>query len=356
MIVKIGNIFESKCTTIVNTVNCVGVMGKGLALDFKIKYSDMYMEYVSRCNNKLVHPGLPYIYQINDELNILNFPTKDHWKSSSKLSYVIDGLNWIAHNYRKYNITSIAFPPLGCGNGGLSWDVVGPIMYQAMIHLPIAVEIYAPYGTPSHKLSVDFLSRKCNETNLSGIKNQLINPKWYLILHVVKELNESNYSLKVGRTIYQYICYVLTRNGVTTGFKFIQGKYGPFSSQVNETISLLANANLLVEKQLGRMISITTTNNFQIKKEDYSFEEWDAVNKTIDLFCRIKSIEQAEIITTVLYAYNQLNMKQDVVFDNDVFNYVFNWKKDWKVKKESDVCNAIYNLSKLSLIDISNRG
>ena len=86
-----------------------------------------------------------------------------------------------------------------------------------------------------------------------------INPKWYLILQVVKSLNERQYALKVGRTIYQKICYVLTRNGVNTGFVFSKGSYGPFSSQVKDSITTLANANLIVEKQLGKMISLSVT-------------------------------------------------------------------------------------------------
>lgn len=111
MVVKIGNMFESNCSTIVNTVNCVGVMGKGIALEFKKKYPEMFMEYVLKCDRGEVKPGIPYVYQDNG-ISILNFPTKDHWRSPSRLSYVIDGLNWFVDNYEKYGIDSIAFPPL----------------------------------------------------------------------------------------------------------------------------------------------------------------------------------------------------------------------------------------------------
>ena len=229
MIVKIGNLFESKCSTIVNTVNCVGVMGKGIALDFKKRYPEMFMEYVLKCNRGEVRPGLPYVYQNDDGTSILNFPTKDHWRSPSRLSYVIDGLDWFIENYKKYNIESIAFPPLGCGNGGLSWDVVGPIMYQKLNSLPIQVEIYAPFGTSQKEISREFLSSQPGEEDVIGRSNSKVNPKWYLILQVVRELNERKYALMVGRTIYQKICYVLTRNGVDTGFAFSQASYGPYS-------------------------------------------------------------------------------------------------------------------------------
>lgn len=352
MKVKIGNIFESKCSAIVNTVNCVGVMGKGIALEFKKRYPEMFMDYVRKCDNGIVKPGIPYIYKNEDGTNILNFPTKDHWRSSSRLSYVVDGLDWVVENYKKYNIKSIAFPPLGCGNGGLSWKVVGPIMYQKLSQLDIPVEIYAPFGTSQKDISPDFFSSRIMENDIVGKTNSQINPKWYLILQVIRELNEQKYTLKVGRTIYQKICYVLTRNGINTGFTFSQANYGPFSSQVKDSITILANANLIIEKQLGRMISISVADDVKIRKEDFTEDEWNAVRKTVDLFGRVKSTEQAEIIATVLFSYDQLIKQKSNISDKEVYDYVMDWKPHWKEQKEYEVCDAIQNMAMLSLINI----
>ena len=355
MIVKIGNIFESNCSTIVNTVNCVGVMGKGIALEFKKKYPEMFMEYVLKCDRGQVHPGVPYVYQ-NNGISILNFPTKDHWRSPSRLSYVIDGLDWFAENYKKYDIKSIAFPPLGCGNGGLTWSVVGPIMYQKLGKLPIDIEIYAPFGTSPRELTEEFLSNAVSEADVLGNSNSRINSKWYLILFVVKALNERKYALKVGRTIYQKICYILTRNGVETGFIFSKGSYGPFSSQVKDSINALANANLIVEKQLGRMISLSVSDGVEIHKDDFSDEEINAAKKTIDLFGRVKSTDQAEMIATVLYSYDQLAKEKKVISDKDVYEYVLDWKPRWKSEKEFELCETIQNMAMLSLMKISCSG
>ena len=88
MIVKIGNIFESHAQTLVNTVNCVGVMGKGIALDFKNRYPEMFKEYTELCAQKRVKPGVPYYYSDLLGASVINFPTKDHWRSPSKLSYI----------------------------------------------------------------------------------------------------------------------------------------------------------------------------------------------------------------------------------------------------------------------------
>lgn len=144
MIIKTGNIFESKCNTLVNAVNCVGVMGKGIALEFKRRYPEMYLDYVDRCKAREVKTGKPYVYQNSDEVKILNFPTKAHWKSASHLSYIAEGLDWFIKHYDEYGIKSVAFPALGCGNGGLRWEDVEQIMFCKLYDLPIEIEIYAP--------------------------------------------------------------------------------------------------------------------------------------------------------------------------------------------------------------------
>ena len=93
MKIRIGNMFESKAATLVNTINCVGVMGKGIALEFKNRYPVMYKEYVDLCSKGLVKPGKPYYYCDLNGTSIINFPTKDHWRSPSKLSYIVNGLD-----------------------------------------------------------------------------------------------------------------------------------------------------------------------------------------------------------------------------------------------------------------------
>jgi len=352
MKIKIGDIFQSKCLTIVNTINCVGVMGKGIALEFKKRYPDMFMDYKNRCNLGEVKTGTPYVFDIGNGKKILNFPTKYHWRSPSRLSYVIEGLDWFVENYAKYGITSIAFPPLGCGNGGLTWETVGPIMYQKLKCLPIEIEIYAPFGINTTMLSEEFLSKHVIEEEALGNNNHRVDPKWYLILEVIRELNGRTYSLKVGRTIYQKICYVLTRNGVNTGFTFKKGSYGPYSTGVKDSISILANANLIIEQTLGRMISLSVAEDIVIDKSKFSNEEWLAMKKTVDLFGRIKSTEQAEMIATVLYAYDELEVKQSDISDKDVYDFVISWKPHWEQSKKYEVCDAIHNLAMLGLISV----
>lgn len=356
MIVKIGDMFESKCTTIVNTVNCVGVMGKGIALEFKRRYPQMYREYVDRCDAGDVRPGKPYVHDNGDGTKILNFPTKDHWRSPSRLSYVADGLDWFVEHYEECGIQSIAFPPLGCGNGGLTWEVVGPLMYGKLHDLPIEIEIYAPYGTNISEMAEGFLGSGLSEGDISGSRRIAVNPKWYLILKVIKELDAREYSLKVGRTIYQKICYVLTRNGVDTGFVFSRGEFGPYSPQAKEAIAALANANLVMERQLGKMISLSVSNDVVIRRDKFTDDEWHAAEKTVDLFGRVKRTEQAEMIATVLYSYDQLVKDNACVTDKDVYDFVLDWKPHWREEKEFELCDTIHNMAMLSYVKISHSG
>lgn len=120
IIYKTGNIFNSSAQVITNPVNCVGVMGKGLALIYKEKFPDMYADYKKRCSEGAVILGKPYLWE-NDHVQIMNFPTKRHWKDKSLLSDIEEGLKYVSENYRKMGITSLSLPALGSGLGGLNW-------------------------------------------------------------------------------------------------------------------------------------------------------------------------------------------------------------------------------------------
>jgi O-acetyl-ADP-ribose deacetylase (regulator of RNase III) len=139
-----GDLFTSRAQTLVNTVNCIGVMGKGIALEFKKRYPAMFEDYVARCRLKQVRLGEPYLFRDLGGTMILNFPTKDHWRSPSRLKDIDDGLEYFVKHAADWGVTSVAFPPLGCGNGGLAWADVEPLIHRRLCGLSMAIEIYAP--------------------------------------------------------------------------------------------------------------------------------------------------------------------------------------------------------------------
>jgi len=355
--VLIGNIFESKVNTIVNTVNCIGVMGKGIALEFKKRFPEMMVEYKELCNSKEVKPGVPYLYTDLLGRSIINFPTKNHWRSSSKLEDIVRGLDIFIDKYKDWGITSIAFPPLGCGNGGLDWKIVGAIMYQKLSKLDIDIEIYAPFGTSHKLLEEKFLSNQdVEDKNIKGIVRQKIKKEWVALLEVLDQLAKEPYAPYIGRTVFQKICFVITEYGIDTGFKFRQGSYGPFSDDVNESLTILANSNLFIEQEFGRMTQIVILpeyNSFRKKYADYLESIKHKIDKTVDLFCRIKDTTQAEEVATVLFSVRELKKEKAKVSELELFEYIIKWKKAWDTsEKRLAVAKAIRNLVMLKWMSV----
>ena len=156
-----GNLFTSKCQTLVNTVNCVGVMGAGIALEFRFRYPQMYTRYVELCTSKLMDVGKLWLYKSSQHW-VLNFPTKKHWKKPSEAKFLELGLQKFVDTYIEKEITSIAFPLLGTQNGGIPEDESIEIMkkYLGQCDLPVEIYIYDP-NSPDDifaELKASFLS------------------------------------------------------------------------------------------------------------------------------------------------------------------------------------------------------
>jgi O-acetyl-ADP-ribose deacetylase (regulator of RNase III) len=170
-----GDMFFSKMQTLTISVNCVGVMGKGLASTAKYRFPDVYVHYQEVCRKKQLSFDRPYLLkressvvsQLADDLPgedlsptwFLLFATKDHWRNSSKLENIEKGLDWLVKHYQTEGIQSLALPALGCGLGGLSWEVVGPLMcrYLAQLNIPVAIYLPAANGTRPEWLTAEFL-------------------------------------------------------------------------------------------------------------------------------------------------------------------------------------------------------
>jgi O-acetyl-ADP-ribose deacetylase (regulator of RNase III)/uncharacterized protein YwgA len=347
----IGDIFASRAQTLVNTVNCVGIMGKGVALEFKKAYPAMYEDYAARCARKQVYLGEPYLYRDLGGAMIVNFPTKDHWRAASRLADIERGLDYFVRHCAGWGITSIAFPPLGCGNGGLEWAEVGPLIYRKLHGLDVEIEVYAPYGTPKTELTTEFLAGP-SQMSLEGKgrTHEKLNPEWVVLMEVLRELGQQPYANPVGRTIFQKICYVVTEMGVQTGFQFGKGSYGPFADEVKLALHEFANRNWVQEKQLGKMTALHVEPQYE--KDRGKFEEVlkrheKKIAKTVDLFSRIKNTEQAEEVFTVLFASRELKRAKpgEELAEQQLYDFILDWKKSWKTEaKRQEVASAIRNL------------
>lgn len=152
LIYRRTSLLESSAQTLVNTVNCVGVMGKGLAQAFKEREPEMFAAYKRICDQRLLEPGKLWLWRGSPSW-VLNFPTKQHWRQPSRLEWIEAGLAKFVSAYESQGITEISFPKLGCGNGNLEWDDVRPVMEQYLAKLPIKVYIHdytRDIGLPEH--------------------------------------------------------------------------------------------------------------------------------------------------------------------------------------------------------------
>jgi O-acetyl-ADP-ribose deacetylase (regulator of RNase III) len=146
------SLFKSEAQTLVNPVNCVGVMGKGLAASFRDRFPGMFVRYKEICENGLLDVGKLWLWKDADQW-VLNFPTKRHWRNPSELTFIELGLRKFVDTFEQRGITEVAFPRLGCGNGGLDWSQVGPLMERYLKPLPIPIYIHdfeAAIGEPEH--------------------------------------------------------------------------------------------------------------------------------------------------------------------------------------------------------------
>ena len=147
-----GNMFDCQVDALVNTVNCVGVMGAGVALQFKMRYPEMFQDYVRRCRCGLARPGQPYAWRQEESLFgsdsrvVINFPTKDDWRNPSEYSYIESGLHWLREYLLQSPGLSIAIPALGCGYGGLDWKVVEGMIRTALGDLENEILLFPPQG------------------------------------------------------------------------------------------------------------------------------------------------------------------------------------------------------------------
>lgn len=358
MKILVGDILLSKAQTLVNTVNCVGVMGKGIALEFKKRFPEMFKDYAERCERKEVKSGVPYLYKTLFPPQIINFPTKDHWKSVSRIADIDRGLQHLASHYREWGVTSLAIPPLGCGNGQLEWKAVGPLIYQYASQMDIPVELYAPYGTPPKELTVEFLSQTSDAAHHRNGRTvqSAINPAWVALVEILHRIEAQPYHWPTGRTIFQKLAYVATRQGLPTGFVYQKGSFGPFSRELKNAESKLVNNNLLQEERYGKMFLVKSGPNFERVRKDFqvSLDKWmPIIEKTTDLFMRVNT-DQAEVIATVMFAADALKTEtHSVPTETGVLDAVLRWKQKRRPPlDETAIASTIRNLGMLRWLDV----
>ncbi|OFW59096.1 MAG: Appr-1-p processing protein [Actinobacteria bacterium RBG_16_64_13] len=352
--VRIGDLFTSQAQTLVNTVNCVGIMGKGIALEFKKRFPDMFKDYARRCELGEVRLGEPYLYRGLFEPWIINFPTKEHWRSVSRLEDIERGLLYLRDHVSEWGVKSMAVPPLGCGEGQLEWRVVGPTLYRCLKDLAVPVELYAPIGTAHAELSIDFLDKSGQSPPSAG--QYRIGPGWIAVVEILRQLEKEPNHRPVGRTTFQKIVYFATQSGIPTDLQFERGSYGPFSSEIKRRVTALVNNGLLKEERIGQMFAVHVGPTYTDAHQAYrsELESWSgAIEKVADLFLRMDT-ELAEIAATVHFAAQESRSQLPAASEADVLRAVLEWKQKRRPPLDADkVAKSIRHLNMLSWVGLS---
>lgn len=217
-----GNLLEAQVEALVNTVNTEGIMGKGVALQFKNVFPEMFKEYQKACKDGEIQIGRVHIYETKKLIGprfVINFPTKKHWREFSNLEYIRLGLKSLVGEVRKRQIRSIALPPLGCGMGGLAWKVVFPLIEEAFAQIP-EVQVFAYPPQPAFKAEKKFVPTVKPEMNLSRAN----------ILSIWKQYCVLGYELTLLEI--HKLLYFLQEAGEPLRLRFSKQDYGPYAENL----------------------------------------------------------------------------------------------------------------------------
>lgn len=236
----VGNIFDSNAMALVNTVNLMGVMGKGVALQFREKFPANYKAYKAACKNQTIAIGKLMVFKeqtVWGEKYIVNFPTKTDWRKPSEYLYIEKGLDDLINVISSYNITSIAIPPLGAGNGGLNWNRVKDIIEQKLSNLDIEIYIYEPTAKIVEQM-------KSERVKLTDARALLL----YLLFDLVK------HGEFVSEFSSEKICYFLQKFGAQEIFKltYFPRYYGPYSGKVRYVLNALNGSYIMGFSDMNR--------------------------------------------------------------------------------------------------------
>jgi len=322
-----GNIFESDAHALINTVNTVGIMGKGLALQFKNLFPENFKKYQQACKNGKIDIGKMFITKENTiygEKIIINFPTKKDWREPSKYEYIEKGLVSLVDVIKKFKIKSIAIPLLGCGNGGLKWERVKRMIEKKMSNLDIDVYIYEPNTLIKERL-------KTERVKLTVARA--------LMLYVLYDLSRKGEF--VSEFSAEKICYFLQKFGAESYFnlKYEPKFYGPYSGKVRYVLNYLNGSYLRGYSDMSKG-PFTPLFLFEDAYNDVKNyiesrpELFEIAKKTINFLDGFYSDFAMELLSTVDWIMRGKN--------TDDLNIIKNELKNWSERKRTKFSNDKY--------------
>jgi O-acetyl-ADP-ribose deacetylase (regulator of RNase III) len=317
---KTGDILASDTEALVNTVNCVGIMGRGIALQFKNAFPENFRAYARACEHHEVQPGKMLVFEnrkINEPKFIINFPTKRHWKGKSRLADIDAGLEALRAEIEKRGIKSIAIPPLGSGLGGLSWADVKPRIEAALADLAnVRVVVYEPKGAPDAR---EMASSKAVPKMTPGRAALVVLMERYLrgLLDPFVTLLELH-----------KLMYFMQEAGQDLKLQYVQASYGPYAEKLRHVlkaveghlISGYADGGDAPEKQLELVPGAVQDAHALLKSDDLARERFDRVADLVEGF---ETPFGLELLSTVHWVVSKMGAR---TFD-EVVKKTHNWNE-----------------------------
>lgn len=314
---KIGNVLESDAEALVNTVNTQGVMGKGIALQFKNAFPMNYKVYQNVCKKGEFKIGDLLVVEDNGLMSgkktIINFPTKTLWRKPSEYSFIEKGLDELLIVIEKHKINSIAIPPLGSGNGGLNWEVVKKMIEDKLSFLPINIYLYEPSTQIQEKL-------KSERVQLTDARAMLL----YMLYNLVGN------GEFVSEFSSEKICYFLQRFGAKEYFKleYKPNFYGPYSGKVKYVINYLNGSYIMgyssMDKKPFEPLQLVPDGFYKVEEYINSKEELlKIVTETKDFIEGFYSDFALELLSTIDY----ITLKENTYEVEKVKKSLENWSE-----------------------------
>jgi O-acetyl-ADP-ribose deacetylase (regulator of RNase III) len=332
-----GNLLSAPTEAIVNTVNTVGVMGKGIALQFKERFPQNFFAYKKACKLGNVETGKMFVFKemtISGEKTIINFPTKKEWFQKSQYSYIEAGLEDLVRVIRNLDIKSIAIPPLGCGNGGLDWEKVKPMLEKYLSDLEgVEILIFEPDANIRKILQNENISKKSKLTPARAML--LYSLFWY------EQFGEEATVFAANK-----IAYLLQESGEDLRLKFTQHHYGPYAQAVEKVLYALNGTYLNGLEQMTASPFEALDLNYKREAEVNEFvnnkisrEQKDRLKRVFQLMYGFESALSLEVLTSVYYVMHNNNNK-----DLDrIIREVKDWNKHKSIAIRDEYIKIAYN-------------
>ncbi|NOQ36519.1 MAG: Appr-1-p processing protein [Methylococcaceae bacterium] len=330
-----GNILKDDSEAIVNTVNCVGVMGKGLALQFKKAYPHNFVQYKKACDKGEVRLGKIFVTQENSLLDhkwIINFPTKNHWKAKSTLESIEAGLSDLVTFILENNISSIAIPPLGSGLGGLDWQNVKERIIAYLNNLEsVAVKVYEPSISP---VSTEMPIRTKKPTMTKGRA---------LLIKLLEFYSSKGY--ECTKLEVQKMAYFLQESGIPLRLNYKAHHFGPYANNLNHVLEAIDGHYI---SGYGDRVSKS-----EIKLKDNAIKEADSFllndKEALSYLCKVEQLIEGyetplsmEVLSTVHWVIKHENKsKQDF---NLIRDFIYSWNEHKAQMKEQYLKKAFMRL------------